>query len=642
MAAGLFVAAVVGDGQPFAPSVTPLTSVHTAFCAECTVNFDWKSLGMYHSHNASGMPGRITRLLACSAAQLATYKGLALGPTFVHPNYGTGDMPGYDRSPTYNKPGSLAHWLQATRIDEDYILYVDADMLLRRPIDVLAMGARRGTVVSERVGYLEVGIGAGLPEQFISAAAAQNSAAAGWYHILHVDDARAVAPRWLHFCRQVRQHPERYWAIPGRSNLTASIPTGDAYVTFGGVPWIAEMYGYVLAAAELGLRHVLTDGVVVYSDDAGAATGAAAGRAEPSIIHYGLHCYVERGPSASKYHFTKYAFSGFDVLACGGRLIPTPPQPTATEALCVETVETLNDALCAYYKRACSMPVECPQHQRVLPAPCVDKADGPQCASWAKSGECERNKPFMLTQCRRSCAACIDGPVAAPAVGAVAVAATVAVAAAQPRIARTPQPERLSEHIASLSATASPATVAHPAPAQPQRLATGAGPRPLEGIDAHERFEAVSSPLPAARARLGSGTGADAQRDSRARVRDALVSLRAGGVRGVGGRLRPFVGASASLNVQTGAELVSGVVGAWALLLGLLCAACVRWSARRRRRRAAVACNALSFPVSNNGHEAASAKGPPLSARERRRSRHGAVHPPTGDAHTEYDSSHDD
>ena len=36
-------------------------------------------------------------------------------------------------------------------------------------------------------------------------------------------------------------------------------------------PWISEMYGYALAAAEAGLKHLLTDGVVVYPDRLGAS-----------------------------------------------------------------------------------------------------------------------------------------------------------------------------------------------------------------------------------------------------------------------------------------------------------------------------------------------------------------------------------
>ena len=35
--------------------------VHTVFCAECTNNFDYKSIAAFWSHNVSGMPGGITR-----------------------------------------------------------------------------------------------------------------------------------------------------------------------------------------------------------------------------------------------------------------------------------------------------------------------------------------------------------------------------------------------------------------------------------------------------------------------------------------------------------------------------------------------------------------------------------------------------
>ena len=31
--------------------------VHTVFCAECTNNFDYKSIGVFWSHKLAGMPG---------------------------------------------------------------------------------------------------------------------------------------------------------------------------------------------------------------------------------------------------------------------------------------------------------------------------------------------------------------------------------------------------------------------------------------------------------------------------------------------------------------------------------------------------------------------------------------------------------
>jgi hypothetical protein len=174
-----------------APS--PATRVHTVFCAECTEDYDYKSLGVFHSHNLSGMPGGVTRLLACDTEELKTYRGLHLGPTFVHQNHkriwhtralGPGETAHpfgaarNDSSGSYNKPGSIMHWVREANTltltiaitltpnqvreapeakEVEYVLYIDADMLLRKPMDPIAMGVRRGVVVSEHVGYLDVG-----------------------------------------------------------------------------------------------------------------------------------------------------------------------------------------------------------------------------------------------------------------------------------------------------------------------------------------------------------------------------------------------------------------------------------------------------------------------------------------------------
>ena len=88
-------------------------SLHTVFTSECNnVQFDWFATGVFESFRASGecprawpprharvsmqlppvrtagMRGKITRLLACSEAQLSTYPkvNLEMGPTFVHKN----------------------------------------------------------------------------------------------------------------------------------------------------------------------------------------------------------------------------------------------------------------------------------------------------------------------------------------------------------------------------------------------------------------------------------------------------------------------------------------------------------------------------------------------------------------------------
>ena len=71
------------------PLSAPLPAhLHVVFSAECIPAFDWQSVGLFYAFNRTRQPGRITRLLACSDEQLATYPqaNMDMGPTFVHRN----------------------------------------------------------------------------------------------------------------------------------------------------------------------------------------------------------------------------------------------------------------------------------------------------------------------------------------------------------------------------------------------------------------------------------------------------------------------------------------------------------------------------------------------------------------------------
>ena len=225
-------------------------SLHTVFCAECTSNFDWKSAGAFYTHRVSGMPGKITRLLACTEEQRKVYpqSGLDMGPTFVHPNY-VNNPHNHESSGSYNKPASVMHWVREAQIDEMYILFIDADMLLRAPIDPVALGVRKGLVVSEHVAYLDQGISRHLPENFLPDpdAAFHFAKAAGWYHIFHLDDLKAIAPRWLHYTERMRSNPQLYWDMNGSKagwhplalraiGKENYIKTGDDYVCCARTP----------------------------------------------------------------------------------------------------------------------------------------------------------------------------------------------------------------------------------------------------------------------------------------------------------------------------------------------------------------------------------------------------------------------
>ena len=73
-------------------------------------------------------------------------------------------------------------------------------------MDPIKMGVKKGVVVSEHVGYLDVGIRNGLARMFLPPEQAENSgrdledlkpnptgkwhASAGWYHFFHIDDIK--------------------------------------------------------------------------------------------------------------------------------------------------------------------------------------------------------------------------------------------------------------------------------------------------------------------------------------------------------------------------------------------------------------------------------------------------------------------
>jgi hypothetical protein len=396
------------------PSDAAPATLHTVFTSEChNPQFDWFATGVYRSHRESGIRGRITRLLACGADDLAQYRGLGLGPTFVHPNYRHNPLNG-DTSASYNKPGSVMHFSREANFTEEYVLFIDADMLLVRDIDPVALGARRGVVVSERVSYM-IGTSNAMAANFLPPDRVALAKPVGWYHIFHRDDLKRIAPLWLEFCGKVRTNPQLYWSMNG--SIPRDIPTGDAYVHHGEAPWISEMYGYAFGAAMAGVDHVITSGVVEYPSSVRPTQ-------EPYIIHYGIDFNI--GPS---YNWNKMVYKSLDLYKCKGRFFGPPPKPrNKAERFGAFVVNTLNDAFCDFYRTQCAgagpavEAADCPPHE--APPPSKARCDGPSCCddrhancwAWALGDECENNPAFMRTTCPKACGACKGGPAAADAV----------------------------------------------------------------------------------------------------------------------------------------------------------------------------------------------------------------------------------
>eukprot|EP00958_Prasinococcus_capsulatus_P011936 scaffold1190_cov393-Prasinococcus_capsulatus_cf.AAC.2 len=111
--------------------------------------------GLVYSHKkvyeAAGLhPPPITRLMACNKE---SYPYTYLADTHVHPNWATHPRT-KDRYTPYNKPFSIKHWLEHDPPEAEWIVVLDADMIIRKPIDIETVGVEKGRPVSARYGYL--------------------------------------------------------------------------------------------------------------------------------------------------------------------------------------------------------------------------------------------------------------------------------------------------------------------------------------------------------------------------------------------------------------------------------------------------------------------------------------------------------
>lgn len=71
--------------------------------------------------------------------------------------------PSFTRNPhngdvysAYNKPEAVIDWLAQNDIEEDFVLILDADMIMRAPFIPEDLGAKEGTAISAFYGYLKV------------------------------------------------------------------------------------------------------------------------------------------------------------------------------------------------------------------------------------------------------------------------------------------------------------------------------------------------------------------------------------------------------------------------------------------------------------------------------------------------------
>ncbi|ESW23564.1 hypothetical protein PHAVU_004G058000 [Phaseolus vulgaris] len=312
----------------------PHPKIHTLFSTECTTYFDWQTVGLMHSFHRSGQPGNITRLLSCSDEELQKYKGHDLAPTHYVPSMSRHPLTG-DWYPAINKPAAVLHWLNHVNIDAEFIVILDADMILRGPITPWEFKAARGHPVSTPYDYL-IGCDNELAKLHTSHPEACDKV--GGVIIMHIEDLRKFAMLWLHKTEEVRADRAHY----------ARNITGDIYES----GWISEMYGYSFGAAELKLKHTINDEILIYP---GYVPQPGV---KYRVFHYGLQF------SVGNWSFDKADWRNVDMVNKCWAKFPDPPDSSTLgqantedlqrDLLSIECAKTLNEALNLHHKRKCS------------------------------------------------------------------------------------------------------------------------------------------------------------------------------------------------------------------------------------------------------------------------------------------------
>lgn len=359
------------DGAIDAPGRREMDDYHYVFSADCQPYMTWQARALYDSWRTIGSPGRITRLLSCTEAQYETYAHLDVVPDTVKcPDFvwyakeKYGDDDGYA---AYNLPGGMNHWAQNVGTDRKWVVKLDADMLLLKPLTVEEIPAKRGTAASGEYDYL-VGTRNGMAKWFLNEEERLIAPVGGW-EIFDAKDFIALTPYWLEYTAKVRMDRRVWWPYRG---------TGDEYITERGPrPWISEMYGFVFGCAKAGIRHNVMSSIQLYAGYTPWDTQTE----DPYIIHYGLKMTEGEYDWDKHYdegHLERMTCDTMDAKPFPVVKLPQAPNEGASRdeirryikvKIMYKTVSSINDAVQRYNFERCSGRAEAPQKvvRRSLP-----------------------------------------------------------------------------------------------------------------------------------------------------------------------------------------------------------------------------------------------------------------------------------
>ena len=218
-------------------------TVHAVFSIDDSPYQRWQAELLAYSHRKVAQPGPLTCLLSGEAEPRPVLERIFHTRSWsFHPETG-------DHYPPFNRIAALIDWLRWAPPEEETVLLLDPDNVFLVPLDI---SVERGRPVAQPWSFPDPADNGELVAQHcLGPLFAQG---VGIPLVIHRDDLAAVASGWLEKTEAIRNDP--------RSRELAG--------------WLAEMWGYALAAAELGLTHELRETAMAPTED----------RADLPIVHY--------------------------------------------------------------------------------------------------------------------------------------------------------------------------------------------------------------------------------------------------------------------------------------------------------------------------------------------------------------------
>ncbi|GBF96079.1 peptidyl serine alpha-galactosyltransferase [Raphidocelis subcapitata] len=426
--AALLVVLAAAQGAELPPLVSSRPgNVHALLLTDCAKYQDWQTIAGAFAWRESGQPGSITRVANCNEKDRGNYSQamLAYVDTHMAPEAAY-NAELKDWYAAYNKPTAVQDWLAHNPAPpEEWLLLLDADMLLRRPFLPEHFNLSKGWAVAGHYDYMK-GVTNDLALRHIPQIPPRNDTLAGPAgrrgdvvgapYFMRVDDARALAPLWHEYTVRVRNDSLAY---KDSGDAAAEGKVGERI-------WIAEMYGYAFGAAVSGLWHKWGEDFMLYPGYTPSVV--------PRNIHYGLLYHID------DWSWDKHWYFAFDVHKCPPwnlgvdkpqeGVFPPPPHPDALQSkdylteyrdlLAVHTMALINAAVCDYHRRNCpageQLEEVCGKAERLYADvkaslthieelwDCVDH--NAECKGWAERGECKSSERYMREHCAVSCGRC--------------------------------------------------------------------------------------------------------------------------------------------------------------------------------------------------------------------------------------------